>query len=454
MITRTESDSLGSVDIPDGALWGIHTQRAVDNFRISGTAVGTHRALVKALGTVKAAAALTNRDLGLIPPDVGDAIVAASRDVINGELDDQFVVDVIQGGAGTSVNLNANEVIANRALTSLGHAIGRYDIVHPIEHVNLCQSTNDVYPTALRLALIFALDPLLSALRQLESAFAERGAAFADVPKLGRTQLQDAVPMTLGQEFTAFAVTIREDQERLIDAARLLLECSLGATAIGTGVTATPEYRQQIVDRLISVANLDLKPAGDLIEATWDTGAFVQFSGVLKRVATKLSKISSDLRLLASGPEAGFAEITLPARQAGSSIMPGKVNPVIPEVMNQIAFFAFGADLTVTFAAEHGQLQLNAFEPAIAHAILQSMTWIGNGAATLATLCVEGIEVGPALVARRSSNSAQATALVPVLGYSRASSLASEARQSGETVISLALRQGLIDAELAEQLAG
>lgn len=448
MTGRIEHDSLGSVTIPDGAQWGAQTQRALENFAISGMTVGSYRSLVKALGTIKASAALTNRDIDLLPREIADAIILASRDVINGEADDQFVVDVIQGGAGTSVNMNANEVIANRALAHLGVAPGSYDVVHPIEHVNKCQSTNDVYPTAIRLAVLFSLEPLLDAVSHLEQACAERGRAFADVPKLGRTQLQDAVPMTLGQEFTAFAVTLREDHDRLIDAANLLRECNLGATAIGTGITADERYREQIIERLSAVAGFELLPARDFMEATWDTGAFVQFSGTLKRLATKLSKISSDLRLLSSGPEAGFAEITLPPRQAGSSIMPGKVNPVIPEMVNQIAFFTIGADLTVTLASEHGQLQLNAFEPAIAHALLQTMRWLTNGTSALADLCISGIHARPQLT-RPGAVTAQGTALVPLLGYAAAADLVRQATQTGTPAIVLALEQGLINEEQA-----
>ena len=452
---RSEQDSLGDLAVPETAYWGIHTQRALQNFPVSGIPVGHHRHLVRALGFVKQAAATANGELGLICPGTVDAIVAACERIRAGEVDAEFCVDVIQGGAGTSTNMNANEVIANLALEHLGLDRGRYDVIHPIDHVNRCQSTNDVYPTAIKLALVLALDDLRVRLRLLADAFAERGRAFAAVPKIGRTQLQDAVPMTLGQEFTAFSVTIDEDCERLAETIPLLAECSLGATAIGTGITADPRYRDRVLQHLIELTSVQFTPAHDLIEATWDTGAFMQFSGVLKRTAIKLSKICNDLRLLASGPQAGLAEIHLPARQAGSSIMPGKVNPVIPEMMNQIAYAVAGADLTVTIAAENGQLQLNAFEPVIAHSLLQSVEWMSNGSAALRQFCITGIEANePLLRARSRTSIAAATALAPALGYSVAAHLAKRALATGQPVVDLAVEDGLMDRETAERLIG
>jgi aspartate ammonia-lyase len=454
MITgvRIERDSLGSLAVPHSALWGIHTERAILNFPISGIPLGTHRHLVRALAFVKKAAALTNTGLGLLPADIGNAIASACDTVAAGDVDHAFPVDVIQGGAGTSTNMNANEVIANLALEALGHPRGSYDVVDPIGHVNKCQSTNDVYPTAVRLALVFALEDLLERLALLSAAFAERGEAFASIPKVGRTQLQDAVPMTLGQEFTAFSVTLEEDQRRLREAAALLLECSLGATAIGTGITADPRYVAGIIDQLSDVSGVQLVRAHDFIEATWDTGAFMTFSGALKRTAIKLSKICSDLRLLSSGPQTGLGEILLPPRQAGSSIMPGKVNPVIPEVVNQIAFLVAGADLTVTMAADNGQLQLNAFEPVIAHTLLQSLNWLTNGTEVLRDLCVEGIEANEALLRSRArASTAQATALLPLVGYAVAAELSHRALASGQSVLDLAVDEGLL---LPEQVQG
>ena len=448
---RRESDSLGAVDVPEAALWGAHTQRALGNFTVSGTPVGRHRDFVRALGLVKKAAAVTNAGLGLIPADVGQAIGQACDVVIRGDADSSFPVDVLQGGAGTSTNMNANEVVANLALDSLGLPRGSYDRVHPIEHVNKCQSTNDVYPTALRLALQFATAGLLERLDELSEAFAERGRVFAATPKVGRTELQDAVPMTLGQELTAFAVTLQEDRQRLREATALLRECNLGATAIGTGITADPRYRERVVAVLAGLSGVDLVPAADMIEATWDTGAFLLFSGVLKRTAMKLAKICNDLRLLSSGPQTGLGEIRLPALQAGSSIMPGKVNPVIPEMVNQVAFFVAGADLTVTMAAENGQLQLNAFEPAIAHALLTAIDWLGRGCAALDRLCVRGIEANESLLRERAdAASGWLTALVPLVGYAAAARLAHDA--AGGDVLELAVTEGLIGRHQADRL--
>jgi aspartate ammonia-lyase len=450
---RIERDSLGALAVPASALWGIHTERAILNFPISGIRLGTHRHLVRALAYVKKAAAVTNTELGLIPADIGQAIASACDIIAAGDVDEAFRVDVIQGGAGTSSNMNTNEVTANLALQLLGHPLGNYDVVDPIAHVNKCQSTNDVYPTAVRLALLFGLDELLESLGRLSEAFAERGQAFASIPKIGRTQLQDAVPMTLGQEFRAFSVTINEDLRLLRVAAALLTECSLGATAIGTGITADEQYLDRIVDNLSTVSGVALSKSEDLIEATWDTGAFMTFSGALKRTAVKLSKICNDLRLLASGPQTGLAEIKLPARQAGSSIMPGKVNPVIPEVVNQIAYFVAGADVTVTMAAENGQLQLNAFEPAIAHALLQSLSWLSNGCDVLTELCINGIEANEELLRTRArASTAQATALLPVLGYNVAADIAHRALVSGQSVVDIALREGWLSQEQVDSL--
>jgi aspartate ammonia-lyase len=327
---RRERDLLGERHLSVDLYYGVQTLRAVENFPITGIPISQHPYLINALAAVKEAAALANHDLGLLPDDVAEAIVRACREIRDGKLHEQFVVDVVQGGAGTSTNMNANEVIANRALELLGRQKGEYETVHPNNHVNLSQSTNDVYPTALKLAATWAIDDLVRALEELQGAFLEKGREFADVLKMGRTQLQDAVPMTLGQEFTAFGVTIGEDVDRLREAAALIREINMGATAIGTGINTDPRYAERVCARLREVTGLELVTAPDLIEATADTGAFVQLSGVLKRVAVKLSKICNDLRLLSSGPRAGFNEINLPPMQPGSSIMPGKVNPVIP----------------------------------------------------------------------------------------------------------------------------
>ena len=450
---RTEHDSLGAHDVPAAAYWGVHTARALTNFPISGVPVGAHRELVAALGAVKLAAARANHDLGLLDDRRYDAIAAAADDVRAGLLDDQFVVDVIQGGAGTSTNMNANEVIANRALEGLGLARGRYDEVHPLDHVNRCQSTNDVYPTAVRLALLTVIERLAEATAALADAFAAKATEFRTVPKIGRTQLQDAVPMTVGQELGAYAVTLREELARLADSRALLCETNLGATAIGTGITAHPDYQRRAVAHLAEITGQPVVAAGDLVEATSDTGAFVQVSGVLKRVVVKASKICNDLRLLSSGPQAGLGELRLPARQAGSSIMPGKVNPVIPEMVNQVAFWVIGTDVTVTMAAEGGQLQLNAFEPVICHGLLQGFAWTTAAFDSLRELCVDGIRVDAAkLAAAAAGNAGLVTALTPLLGYARSAEIAHAVLGGGGDVRTLALATGGVDADVLDAL--
>ena len=353
--TRCETDSLGPVAVPAGAYWGVHTARAVENFAISRHPIGGYGHLIRALAMVKQAAARANREIGALDPERAGLIDAAAQRVIDGEFHDQFVVDVVQGGAGTSTNMNANEVITNIALELAGRDKGDYAFLSPIDHTNRSQSTNDVYPTAIKIGLNLDLRSLLDELDRLREAFLGRAVEFHDVLKVGRTQLQDAVPMTLGQEFGAFASTLAEDRQRLQEARALLHEVNLGGTAIGTELNAHPEYRRHVVAELRRLTGIQtLVSATDLVEATSDVGHFVQLSGVLKRVAVKLSKTCNDLRLLSSGPRAGFGEINLPARQAGSSIMPGKVNPVIPEVVNQVAFEVIGNDVTITMAAESG----------------------------------------------------------------------------------------------------
>src|SRR5690606_23846662 len=423
--TRVEHDLLGDRDVPAEAYYGVHTLRALENFPITGTPISIYPALIRALACIKHAAALANNDLGLLDDARAQAIARACEEVRGGALHDQFVVDVIQGGAGTSTNMNANEVICNRALELMGHGRGDYAALHPIEHVNMSQSTNDVYPTALKLATWFGIHGLVDAMDTLRLAFVDKAAEFADVLKMGRTQLQDAVPMTLGQEFSTYATMLGEDQQRLREAADLIREINLGATAIGTGITAHPDYAALVRDKLSAISGIDLITAPDLIEATQDCGAFVQISGVLKRVAVKLSKTCSDLRLLSSGPRAGLNEIDLPAMQAGSSIMPGKVNPVIPEVVNQIAYEVIGNDVTVTYAAEAGQLQLNAFEPIIAHSLFKSITHLRHGCLTLAERCVRGITANRERLRAMVENSIGiVTALNPYIGYANATAVA------------------------------
>ncbi|NML18737.1 aspartate ammonia-lyase [Azohydromonas caseinilytica] len=443
--TRIEHDLLGEREVPAQAYYGVHTLRAVENFPISGTAIGIYPDLIQALACIKEAAARANHDLGLLDAVRADAIVRACRELRAGRLHEQFVVDVIQGGAGTSTNMNANEVIANRALELLGHAKGEYQHLHPNDHVNLSQSTNDVYPTALKLAAHFGILRLVEAMTVLRRSFERKATEFADVLKMGRTQLQDAVPMTLGQEFSTYATMLGEDEERLREAVALVHEINLGGTAIGTGITAHPEYAARVREHLAQVTGIALVTAPNLIEATQDCGAFVQLSGVLKRVAVKLSKTCNDLRLLSSGPRAGLGEINLPPMQAGSSIMPGKVNPVIPEVVNQIAFEVIGNDITVSFAAEAGQLQLNAFEPIIAHSLFKSVTHLRNGCLTLAERCVDGITANREhLSALVRDSIGVVTALNPYIGYKQATAVAREAHATGGSVYRIVLDKGLL----------
>ncbi|WP_413247983.1 aspartate ammonia-lyase [Sinomonas flava] len=450
---RSEHDLLGDRDVPADAYWGVHTLRAVENFPITGQPLSRNGHLVRGLAAVKLAAARANRELGLLDSERGDAIEAACREILDGRLGEQFVVDVIQGGAGTSSNMNANEVIANRALELLGREKGDYAALHPNDHVNLSQSTNDVYPTAVRVATVAGIEELVTALHRLESAFAEKAAEFRTVVKMGRTQLQDAVPMTLGQEFGTYAVTIGEDRERLRDASALIHEINLGATAIGTGLNAPAGYAEAACRHLADVTGLPLVTSPDLIEATQDMGAFVHLSGVLKRVAVKLSKICNDLRLLSSGPRAGLAEITLPAVQSGSSIMPGKINPVIPEVVNQVAFEVIGNDVTITLAAEGGQLQLNAFEPVIVHSLHKSITHLAAACGTLTDRCVRGITANAERLREGVEQSiGLVTALNPHVGYAAATQIAQEALASGRGVAELVLERGLLTAERLEEL--
>jgi aspartate ammonia-lyase len=453
MTTRREHDFLGTKDIPADAYWGVHTARAVENFPITGQPIGHWHDLVRALAFVKKAAALANEKLGVLEPKLAQAIVRACDEIADGRLHDQFVVDVIQGGAGTSTNMNANEVIANRALEHLGLEKGRYDVLHPNDHVNASQSTNDVYPTSLRMAAWFGIERLVAAMADLRGAFRAKSEEFAGVLKIGRTQLQDAVPMTLGQEFLAFAIMIGEDEARLREAIALISEVNLGATAIGTGINAPAGYSELVIQLLAQVSGVPVVRAENLVEATQDTGAFVQLSGVLKRVAAKLSKTCNDLRLLSSGPQAGFGDIKLPPRQAGSSIMPGKVNPVIPEVMNQVAFEVIGNDVTITMASEAGQLQLNAFEPIMGWSIAKSVKHLTHACRTLQVNCVEGIQANTELLKRRVAESVTlVTALNPIIGYEKAALIAKTALATGATIAGTAEALGIMTRDEMEAL--
>ncbi|MBX5219750.1 MULTISPECIES: aspartate ammonia-lyase [unclassified Rhizobium] len=445
---RVEHDLIGDRDVPASAYYGVHTLRAVENFPITGQTLRESADLIASLAAIKQAAAQANASLGLLDRARADAIIAACVEIRDGALHDHFVVDLIQGGAGTSTNMNANEVIANRALEIMGYSRGEYQHLHPNEHVNLSQSTNDVYPTALKLAAWIGVHRLVDAMAILRRSFEAKAVEFADVLKMGRTQLQDAVPMTLGQEFGTYALMLAEDEARLAEAVSLIREINLGATAIGTGITAHPHYAALVRERLCEIVGVDLVTSPDLVEATQDCGSFVQLSGVLKRVAVKLSKTCNDLRLLSSGPRAGLNEINLPARQAGSSIMPGKVNPVIPEVVNQVAFEVIGNDVTITMAAEAGQLQLNAFEPVIFYSLYRSLSHLTNACLTLEANCIRGITANRDRLRQTVEQSIGiVTALNPYIGYRNATEVALEAHHSGRGVYEILLERGLMQKE-------
>src|SRR6187401_2455984 len=389
--TRTEHDLIGTKEVPAEAYYGVHTARALENFRISGIELRLYPNIIKALGMVKLAAARANFDCGQFSQEILRGMEGACQELIDGKLHDEFRLDVFQGGAGTSTNMNANEVIANRALELMGHKKGEYKYCDPHDHVNASQSTNDAYPTALHVGMALGNVRLVAAINELIAAFRAKGQEFDRILKMGRTQLQDAVPMTLGQEFTAFGETLAGEVRALEAVQRVLCETNMGATAIGTGLNAPKGYAEKCAAHLAEITGMRIKLARNLVEATQDTQAFVLYSSVLKSLAIKLSKVCNDLRLLASGPRAGLNEINLPAMQPGSSIMPGKVNPVIPEVVNQVCFKAIGNDLTVTMAAEAGQLQLNVMEPVIAQCIFETQTLMLNACRTLREHCIKGI---------------------------------------------------------------
>ena len=452
--TRTEEDLLGAREVPLEAYWGIHTLRAMENFQISGSVVGDEEAFVRGMVQVKKASALANSDLGALDPEVAGAIVWACDQVLVAERClDQFPVDQFQGGAGTSVNMNTNEVIANLALEYLGYAKGRYDIINPNDHVNKSQSTNDAYPTGFRLGLFALVSSLIEELERLIASMRTKGAELVHVLKMGRTQLQDAVPMSLGQEFEAFAVLLEEEVSRLHNNAALLLEVNLGATAIGTGLNTPPDYQRTVVGRLREITGLDIRGAHDLLEATSDTGAYVSMHAAIKRLAVKLSKICNDLRLLSSGPRAGLGEIRLPERQAGSSIMPAKVNPVIPEVVNQVCFKVMGNDVALTFAAEAGQRQLNVMEPVIAQAIFESINLLTCGMSTLRELCVVGIEANEEVCRRNVLDSIGiVTYLNPVIGHHNGDLVGRECARSGRSVREVVLEMGLLEESVLDEI--
>mgnify|MGYP002748081417 CR=1 FL=1 len=451
--TRKEHDLLGDRDVPADAYYGVQTLRAFENFNITGVRLHQFDTFINAFVQVKKAAALANHEVGALDGKIKDAIVAACDEILDGKLHDQFIVDMIQGGAGTSTNMNVNEVIANRALEILGHQKGEYQYCHPNNHVNHGQSTNDTFPTGFRVALDHVFGKLSDAVEELSDAFYDKGEEFEHILKLGRTQLQDAVPMTLGQEFTAFAVNLEEELRHLEYARSLLLEVNLGATAIGTGLNAPPGYRELAVKYLAEVTERPFVTAADLIEATSDTGAYVMAHAACKRLASKLSKICNDLRLLSSGPRAGLNEINLPAMQAGSSIMPAKVNPVIPEVVNQITFKVRGNDFTVGLGAEAGQLQLNAMEPVIAQALFESIRLLKSGCDVLRTRCIDGITANKDVCERYVRESISVVTLLNLsLGHRAGDEVGQEAAKSGKSVRDIVLERGLLDETTVDRL--
>lgn len=450
---RQESDLLGKLNVPINAYYGVQTQRAIDNFKISGQLLSSYPEFIKGLAYVKKAAAKTNYELGLLEQDLYFKIAETCDELVNGQFHEQFPVDMIQGGAGTSINMNANEVIANRVLEKLGKNKGEYEFCSPNDHINLSQSTNDAYPTAIKMGLLQMNEALVQKLQQIVEAFRAKGLEFHDVIKMGRTQLQDAVPMTMGQEFEAFAATLEEDISKLNNNANLFVEVNMGATAIGTGLNAPVGYAILCAKNLAEITGYPVISAPNLVEATPDTGSYVIYSSAMKRLAVKLSKICNDLRLLSSGPRAGFFEINLPPMQPGSSIMPGKVNPVIPEVVNQVCYKVIGNDLTVTFAAEAGQLQLNVMEPVLSHAIMENIQFLCNALDTLRTKCVVGITANKEICLAMVKHSIGiVTALNPYIGYKQSTEIAKEALETGNSVYNLVLHKGILSQEKLDEI--
>lgn len=444
---RVEHDMLGTMDIPSSAYYGIQTMRAVHNFKISGNILEKYPRFISALAMVKLAAAEANFSLGGLSQPRYNAINFACKSIMGGGFNESFIVDMIQGGAGTSTNMNINEVVANLGLEYLGHSRGDYKHLHPNSHVNMSQSTNDCYPTAVRVAFILENQALLSSLEEIIDSFSRKSEEFSEVLKVGRTQLQDAVPMTLGLEFRAFSSTLTDDYKLFYTAASNLLgKVNLGGTAIGTGINADPMYRSLVVSNLSEISGLSLKAASDLVAASYDMSDFVTYSGMLKRLAIKLSKISNDLRLLSSGPRAGFGEINLPPRQPGSSIMPGKVNPVIPEAVSQVAYDVIGNDTSVAFAAEAGQLQLNAMEPLIAYKIFSSQHLLVHAMDMLKSLCVDGISANiPHCKEQVECSIGVVTALNPYIGYESSTRVACLAAERNCSVIDVVREEGILD---------
>jgi aspartate ammonia-lyase len=451
---RMEKDLLGEKEVPGDAYYGIQTLRALENFKLSGVTINHYPGFVEAWAIVKLAAAKANTEVGAMKPDRLAAIEKAAQAVLAGKYHDQFLVDWYQGGAGTSTNMNANEVLANVGLELTGHKKGEYQFLEPHDDLNMSQSTNDSYPTAIKVALLLRNDKLIAELNQLVSSFRMKGDAYLEIVKMGRTEMQDAVPMTVGQEFHAFASALDAEIKNLREAEKALYSVNMGATAIGTGINVPKGYPERVAAHLSTLTGKPIVPSEDMLAATWDQQGFVIFSSALKSLAIKLSKISGDLILLASGPRAGLSEINLPAIQPGSSIMPGKVNPVVPEVMNLVAFRVMGNDLTVTLAAHSGQLQLNAYEPVEGLALMESQSLIFNTSKLFRTKCIDGITVNEKVLAHYMETTIGiATALNPIIGYEKATELAAEAQKSGKGIMEvIRARNALTDAQIKELL--
>lgn len=451
MLSRMEHDSIGALNVPAEAYYGVQSMRAATNFQITHRPL--HPVLIDSIVMVKKAAAITNEKSGKLDQQIAQVIIQACDEILDGNLRDQFIVDAIQGGAGTSANMNANEVIANRAIEILGGTKGDYSIVHPNDHVNMSQSTNDVIPTAGKITVLKLLPQTIKELEKLEKAMEEKEAEFDDILKMGRTQLQDAVPMRLGQSFGAFAYVLKRDIKRLKNVMEEMKVLNIGATAIGTAINVDPYYLANISYELSKVAGISLKQADDLIDATQNLDGFVSVSGVLKTCAVDISKISNDLRLMSSGPRTGLSEINLPARQNGSSIMPGKINPVIPEVVSQVAYLIIGHDYTITMAAEAGQLELNAFEPVLFHHLFESIDTLKEAAATLTKHCITGITANKGQCEEYIEKSVGiSTALCPYIGYAKSAEIAKKSLKTGISVKELVLEEGLLKEEELKEI--
>ena len=440
---RVEKDSIGTKDVPEGVYYGVQSLRAAENFHITGLSM--HPEIINSLAYIKKAAAITNCEVGIIDKKIANAIVKACDEILEGKFHKDFIVDPIQGGAGTSLNMNANEVIANRAIELLGGQKGDYSIVNPNDHVNCSQSTNDVIPTAGKMTSLRLLKNLKKELRRLYEALSKKADEFDHVIKMGRTQMQDAVPIRLGQEFKAYSVAVMRDINRMDKAMDEMRTLNMGGTAVGTGINADEAYLKRIVPNLVEISGMDFVQAFDLIDATQNLDPFVAVSGAIKACAVTLSKIANDFRLMSSGPRAGFGEINLPAKQNGSSIMPGKVNPVIPEVVNQVAFNVIGNDVTITMAAEAGQLELNAFEPIVFYCMFQSIDTMAYAVQTFVDNCVSGITANETRCRYLVENSVGViTAICPHVGYQKAADIAKQAIKTGESVRDLILKEGLL----------